>query len=118
MLPMKGRENKMTNTNKALKALDEIEVALELFCKMARRQFKGTRGEQHLKTIRAALTANTLPTSGENVSNAPDVVVIPREELDGVKRLLNFIIRRNENMDTTINAEDALTILQKHGEKK
>jgi hypothetical protein len=68
----------MTNTNEALKALDRIYGI--------RAESTGVYGfhrngdiaawdyfdfDGDYETIRAALTANTLPTSSENVSNAP-----------------------------------------------
>jgi hypothetical protein len=108
------------NVSSALAALDKagkwMSAAQE--CQFTCRECKGDFLEalDAIEAIRAAY--HNSANGGENVSNAPDVVMIPREDFDRIILRLNIIIKEGNCYNSRIDANSALEILQKHGEKK
>jgi hypothetical protein len=100
----------MTDTNKALEALDKLEQNIkELICEIIAdtTAYERSSHKMAINTIRAALS--------------PDAVVIPREEFEEIKhsmnRAIDMIWREQPNLSVS-HIKQALAILSQYGEQK
>jgi hypothetical protein len=98
----------MTNTNEALKALDEIEIAIEQLCKLTNRKFKDTLGYQRIETIRAALSQLRELQADYVLVRKADIPEGLGDSLEWIKSVLDGTINQEKTVWPVVQAADIL----------